>query len=84
MRRRTRRLIITVVVVLLVVLLGGRAVVDLYTNLLWFQGRGYVDVFWRRVGIDLSVRAVAAVVGAAVVLLNGWFVARHLGPVRVR
>lgn len=84
MRRRTRRLIITVVVVLLVVLLGGRAAVDLYTNLLWFQGRGYLDVFWRRVGIDMSVRAAAAVVGAVVVLLNGWFVARHLGPVRVR
>ncbi|MEJ2218228.1 MAG: UPF0182 family protein, partial [Gemmatimonadota bacterium] len=84
MRRRTRRLIIAIVVVLLVVLLGGRAVVDLYTNILWFQGRGYLDVFWRRLGIDFVVRAIAAAVGAVIVLINGWFVTRHLGPVRVR
>ncbi|MEJ2185858.1 MAG: UPF0182 family protein [Gemmatimonadota bacterium] len=84
MRRRTRSLIIGVVVVLLVVLLGGRALVDLYTDLLWFQGRGYQGVFWRRLSIDFTVRAIAAVVGAFVVLVNGWFVARRLGSVRVR
>ncbi len=84
MSRRARRLLVVAAVALVVVVLAARGLVGLYTELLWYEGRGYGSTFWRRFGIGLSVRTVAAVVGAAIVLLNGWLVARLLGPVRVR
>lgn len=84
MSRGAKRLIIAVAVALVAVLIGGRALADLYTDALWFSGRGYLGTFWRRFGIAVGVRGVAALAGAAIVLANGWLVTRHLGPVRIR
>lgn len=84
MLRRPGRLVLIAALALLVLLVLGRVAAGFYTDLLWYAELGYQSTFLRRLGIGLGVRGVAALVGAAVVFLNLWFVARHLGPVRVR
>ena len=84
MRPRTGRALIVAAATLLVVLILGRAAVGLYTDLLWYQQLGYLSTFWRRLSLTVGVRGAAATIAAATVFLNLWWVARHLGPVRVR
>ena len=69
---------------LLVLLVLSRVLVGFYTDLLWYREVGYTSTFWTRFRIGLGVRSVAGGLGAAVVFLNLWLVARNLGPVRVR
>jgi uncharacterized membrane protein (UPF0182 family) len=82
-RRIVRGLIFAGLAVLLLLVLG-RMAVGLYTDILWYRAEGYLSTFWTRIGWGLGVRAAAALFGAALVFLNLWWVARHVGPVRVR
>jgi len=83
MRRPGRVLFVAGIAILLVVVLGD-ALVQLYTDALWYASLGYAAVFWTRLGIAVAVRAAVGALGAALVLLNLWFVARQLGPVHLR
>lgn len=84
MPRRAGRIALVGVIAALVLLVVGRVAVGFYTDILWFEGTGYLSMYWKRFGLGLAVRAVAAAVAAGLVFLNLWWVARHLGPVRVR
>jgi uncharacterized protein len=84
MPRRKLRIAIVAALSVLAVLILARVAVGFYTDILWHQEVGYLDTYWARFWMGLGVRGVAAVVGAALLFLNLWFVARHLGPVRVR
>jgi uncharacterized protein len=69
---------------LVLLLLAAGVVIRFYTDLLWFEEVDYLAVFWTRFWMGVGVRGAAAVVAAAVLLLNLWIVLRHLRPVRVR
>jgi uncharacterized protein len=84
MRQPPRRAIILAAAALLVLLLAGRAISVFYTDLLWYRAIGYPEVFWTRVTSGAIAISAATLIAATVVLLNLWFVARSLGPVRVR
>ena len=84
MNRRVGRIALGGAVAVLVLLVLGRVGVGFYTDVLWYRELGYLSTFWTRLTLGLSIRAVAAAVAATVVFLNLWWVARHLGPVRVR
>lgn len=84
MSKRAIRLLVALVVALLLVVIVGRIAVGLYTDILWYGEVGYLGTYWTRIWIALAVRGVAAVVGALLLFVNLWFVARNLGPVRVR
>jgi uncharacterized protein len=55
-----------------------------YTNALWFDAVGHSAVFWRRLVAVITTRLVMGAIGAAIILLNLWFVLRQLGPVHLR
>lgn len=84
MRRRAGRIALVTALAALIILIVGRVAVGFYTDVLWYRGLGYLSTYWTRFTLGLTVRAVAAAIAAAVVFLNLWWVARHLGPVRVR
>ncbi|HEX7117221.1 MAG TPA: UPF0182 family protein [Longimicrobiales bacterium] len=84
MIRRPGRSLLLVGATLLFLLVGGRTVVELYTDALWFRELGYLPVFWTRLATAAGVRLVAGGVAAAVVLANLWIVARRLGPIHLR
>jgi uncharacterized protein len=84
MRRRTGRIIAITAVALLLVLVLGRSVAVFYTDLLWYDAVGQSAVFWKRLLAAAVVRLVLGAVGAAVILLNLWYVLRQLGPVHLR
>lgn len=83
MKNPTRLLGLLVVILLGAVLIGGVAV-RVYTEVLWYTQLGYSSIFWTRWATDVTVRAIAAAIAAAIVFSNLWFVARRLGPVHVR
>src|SRR5688500_8036105 len=78
------RVLVSAALVGLLTLLHARVVVGIYTEVLWYDQLRYASIFWTRWWTDISVRAVAAIIGAAVVFANLWLVARRLGPVQVR
>ena len=82
--RNPGRFLFLIAAILLGALLLGRIIVGVYTELLWYEQLRHASVFWTRWITDASVRAIAAVVGAAIVFSNLWLVARRLGPVHVR
>lgn len=84
MSSRAIRTLVIAAVSILVLLILSRAAVRLYTDILWYDEVGYLGTFWARIWIGLGVRGAAALLGAALLFLNLWFVARHIGPVRVR
>jgi hypothetical protein len=79
MRRSHARLLAIIGITLLVVLALGRAIVAMYTDVLWFGSMNQLPIYMTRLWQLIAVRSVAAAFGAAVVLLNLWMVARHLG-----
>jgi uncharacterized membrane protein (UPF0182 family) len=83
MRPPNRWIIIAFVLLVVIYVLGG-LVVGFYTDALWFKQIGFASVFWTRFAVMLGSKLGAAVLGAAIVLANLWFVARQLGPVQVR
>ena len=84
MSRRVGRIALGTIVALLILLVAGRVAVEFYTDILWYQGVGYLSTFWKRFALGLMVRSAAALVAATLVFVNLWWVARLLGPVRVR
>jgi uncharacterized protein len=84
MRRRTVRILVGIAAALLAILLLSRVAVGLYTDVLWYGEVEFLSTFWTRFWMGIGVRGVAAMIGAALLFLNLWLVARHLGPVRVR
>lgn len=84
MRSRVGRIALIGAIAVLVLLVLGRAAVGFYTDILWYQGLGFLSTYWKRLTLGLVVRAVAGGIGAGLVFLNLWWAARHLGPVRVR
>ncbi|MBX6362332.1 MAG: UPF0182 family protein [Gemmatimonadetes bacterium] len=84
MSRRPGRILLYVGLAAIAALLAAQALVGLYTDALWYREVGYLGVFWTRLGAALLVRSAAAAIGAGVVLLNLWVVARQLGPVHLR
>ena len=82
--RNPTRWLVTVGLALLVALIIGRIFVGIYTELLWYNQLGFSSVFWTRWVTGVSVRAVMAMLAAAIVFGNLWVVARRLGPVHVR
>src|SRR5688572_15381951 len=82
--RNPGRIFVTAAIVVLLALVLARVVVGIYTEVLWYDQLRYASVFWTRWWTDISVRAAAATIGAAVVFANLWLVARRLGPVQVR
>ncbi|MGH7502966.1 MAG: UPF0182 family protein [Longimicrobiales bacterium] len=84
MLKRPVRLLAYAGLTLLVLLIVSRSVIGLYTDALWFSAVGYSDVFRTRLLAGLTLRTVASVIGAAIVLVNLARVVRHLGPVQLR
>jgi uncharacterized protein len=84
MPRRKLRIAVVAALAVLAVLVLARVAVGFYTDILWQEEVGYLGTYWARLWMGIGVRGVAAVVGASLLFLNLWFVARHLGPVRVR
>jgi hypothetical protein len=82
--RRPARTLVLVAAGLLLLLIIGRAAAVFYTEVLWYSELGHLGVFWARIRSLAMVRAVTAAIGAAVVWINLWRVARHLGPVHLR
>lgn len=72
------------VAALLLLAIFGRSGAVFYTDALWFGSLGQADVFWTRILAILAVRVVTGAVGAALILLNLWYVLRQLGPVHLR
>jgi uncharacterized protein len=66
------------------VLIFGRSLSIFYTDALWFENAGYGAVFWRRLLAVITTRAVTGAIGAAIILVNVWYVLRQLGPVHLR
>jgi uncharacterized protein len=69
---------------LIAILVFGRSLAMFYTDALWFDATGYSAVFWRRIMAAVTTRAATGAIGAAIILLNLWYVLRQLGPVHLR
>jgi uncharacterized protein len=82
--RTPGKVAIGAVAALFVLLIFGRSVAVFYTDALWFQAVEQSGVFWTRLLALISVRAATGAIGAAVILLNLWYVLRQLGPVHLR
>jgi uncharacterized protein len=66
------------------VLIFGRSAAIFYTDAMWFDGVGQSAVFWRRLLAVISTRVITGALGAALIMLNLWYVLRQLGPVHLR
>jgi uncharacterized protein len=82
--RTPGKVLIGAVVAFFVVMIFGRSVAVFYTDALWFGAVGQSSVFWTRLTALVSVRLVTGAIGAALIMLNLWFVLRQLGPVHLR
>jgi uncharacterized membrane protein (UPF0182 family) len=65
--------------VLLLIFIGSGLILDLWTDVLWFQSVGYDTVFWTRLGTQLALFAGALLV-ASLVLFGNLFLAGRLAP----
>ncbi len=70
---RGRRPLLVLGGILFVVFVAGRTVLSSWVDLLWYQSLGYGGVFWKTVGMEAGVFAVASVV--TFLLLLGAFTA---------
>lgn len=84
MKRRSWFWLVGLVAGFFVLLIGGRIWAGMFTDILWFRELGYSAVYWKRILAEVMVRTVTGAVGAVLVLVNLWFVVRHLGPVHLR
>lgn len=62
----------------------GRSAAVFYTDALWFEALGQGAVFWTNVLAKVVARGVTGALGAAIILVNLWYVLRQLGPVHLR
>jgi uncharacterized protein len=82
--RRPGRIVAAAVVVLILTLVFGRSAAIFYTDALWFDALGHGAVFWTNVLAKIVARGATGAVGAAIILVNLWYVLRQLGPVHLR
>src|SRR5215468_4014342 len=52
-RRRSGRILL--LVVLAVAFLGGATALSYYVDALWYDALGYVDVFWKTIGLQARI-----------------------------
>ena len=78
------RIIAIAALILILVLVFGRSAAVFYTNALWFDALGHGAVFWTQLLTRLVARTITGAIGAAIILLNLWYVLRQLGPVHLR
>jgi uncharacterized protein len=71
-------------IVLVAVLIFGRSAAIFYTDALWFDSTGQSAVFWRRLLAGVGTRVITGAIGAALIMVNLWYVLRQLGPVHLR
>jgi uncharacterized protein len=84
MRRNLGRNLAIAAILVLALLIFGRSAAIFYTDLLWYDAVGQASVFWRRLVAAAAVRVTMGAIGAALILLNLWYVLRQLGPVHLR
>jgi uncharacterized membrane protein (UPF0182 family) len=70
---RRRRRLFAILVVLAAIFFGGRTALSYYVDVLWFGSLGYVDVFWKTLGLQWGI--FAAFAAATLVILYGSFLA---------
>ena len=58
------------VLFVLILLFFGRGLVDLWTDVMWYQSVGYAQVLWTQLGAQLGLFALGAVIATAVVFGN--------------
>jgi uncharacterized membrane protein (UPF0182 family) len=68
------------VVVILFLLFFGRGLVDLWTDVMWYQSVGYAQVLWTQLGAQLGLFALGALLAMALVLGNLWLAGRLAAP----
>ena len=59
-----------VILVVIVTIFVASAVLDLWTDALWFQSVGFDAVFWTRFGAQLGLFVAAALGSLAIILIN--------------
>ncbi|HEY5434372.1 MAG TPA: UPF0182 family protein [Candidatus Limnocylindrales bacterium] len=72
-------LVVAIVVVAIVVLLAGFGV-DLWTDAIWYKSVGFDGVFWTRLGAQVGLFVVGAVVALVLLLGNLWLAGRLAPP----
>src|SRR5450631_794938 len=72
-RRHRRRRFLIILAVLVGILFVVRASLSYYVDVLWFGSLGYVDVFWKTLGLQWGI--FAAFAAATLVILYGSFLA---------
>src|SRR5450755_2416305 len=70
---RRRRRLFAILVVLAAIFFSGRTALSYYVDVLWFGSLGYVDVFWKTLGLQWGI--FAAFAAATLVILYGSFLA---------
>ena len=78
------RLVLLLVVGLGAVLLLGRAVADIYTEILWFSSTGFASVYWTKFAAEGGVRVAAGGLTVLFAFFNFRVVARTLGDIRIK
>lgn len=68
------------VVALLALLTFGRSLIDLWSDVLWYRSVGYESVLWTRLGAQVGLFWLGALLGAAVLLGNLWLAGRLAVP----
>jgi uncharacterized membrane protein (UPF0182 family) len=68
------------IVIVLAILLFGRTAVDLATDVMWYRSVGYEGVLWTRLGAQVGLFALGALVALAVLLGNLWLAGRLAAP----
>ena len=67
---------VTIVVVLILLSLFFSVGVGLWTDAIWYQSVGYVNVFWTQVGSEIGLFALGAIGGFLFLLFNLWLPGR--------
>ena len=79
-RPRGYLVVSALIVVLLIAVLFGRALVDLATDVLWYQSVGYEPVLWTRINAQLGLLAAGGLVAGLVLFGNLWLAGRLAAP----
>lgn len=84
MSSRGRRYALLVLAGLILLLVGGRMLMEVWVELLWYRSLELERVFWTRWSATLAVRTGVGLILAGFVFVNLWVVSRSLGTIRVR
>ena len=77
---RGSALISVVVFLVFLVVLFGRGLVELWTDVLWYDSVGFDQVIWTRLGAQVGLFVVGAVLSLVVLLGNLWLAGRMARP----